>query len=108
MAAQLARDGKLTADMELGLIFYTQDPEDLQVVGQVRQHGQVLFELKGNKGQLAAVATQLALAKLPPAVRGQLGSSAAVRWRLVHFADEEESFDRCMADVEFQSRALPA
>lgn len=102
MAQQLQKDGRLRPGMELGLIFFSQRADEVQVVGRVRSAGQVLFELKGARPHLSAVATQLALAKLSPAERSGLQPSARVHWRTVRFTSEQESIDRFMVDVEFQ------
>lgn len=104
MAEQLQRDGRLEADMELGLVFYSTTPDDMRIVGTVRRYGQTLFELTGSRAQLSAVAAQLALSKLASAERKGLEAAADVRWRTVQFADENETFDRFIVDVAFRGR----
>jgi hypothetical protein len=101
MAAQLRRDGRLQPGMELGLLFYAPAPDDLYVVGRVKQGPTVLFELKGHKPQLSAIAADLALARLTPAEQRTLRPSVDVRWRVVQFTGEDEVVDRFLADVAF-------
>jgi hypothetical protein len=103
MTAQLARDGYTEPGTELGLVFASHREDDLTVIGSVRRHGQVLCELNGSRNQLCAVATQLALTKLPLLERQGLRPPARVRWRVVHFTGdaEGEAEDRFMANVEF-------
>ena len=104
MAGQLRRDGRLLPGAELGLLFYASSPDDLHVVGRVRQGSQVLLELTGRKAQLSAVATQLALDRLPPAERRCLAPDARVEWRNVRFTGDGEPLDRFFADVTFRRR----
>lgn len=105
MAEQLRRDGRLGPEMELGLLFYADSPDDVHVVGRVRQGARVLFELKGRKPQLTALATRLALDRLPAEERRELVLSAEVAWRAVRFTAGGEQLDRFMADVTFRKRA---
>lgn len=105
MAAQLERDGYLTGDTELGLLFYAQRSDEMTVVGSVRRGGQTLFQLKGSRADLCALAAQLALDKLSPRETRGLGSNASVRWRTFRLEDGPEPVDRFLAEVEFQYRA---
>jgi hypothetical protein len=76
----------------------------LSLVAQVCRQGKLLYELKGGRLQLAAVATQLALDKLSPIERSQLKPNAEVRWRAIKFTDGETKLERFMVDVEFRKR----
>lgn len=107
MVEQLRRDGRLSRDMELGLLFYAHTPDNVHVVGRVRRCGEVLFELKGSGPHLCAVATQLALEKLRPEERRALAPTAEVRWRTIRFTGESEAdaLDRFMVDVQFMHQA---
>lgn len=105
MAAQLERDGYLTPDTELGLLFYAERPEEMRVVGSVRRGGQILFQMKGSRADLCAVAANLALGKLSPAQSRGLSSSASVRWRTFRLTEGPEPVGRFLAEVEFQYRA---
>lgn len=105
MAGQLRRDGRLRPGSELGLFFYATGPDDLHVVGRVRQGSQVLFELTGRKPHLSAVATQLALDRLSPDERQGLAPEARVSWRNVRFTGDGEPLDRFFVDVAFSRRA---
>lgn len=105
MAAQLERDGYLTPDTELGLLFYAERPDEMRVVGSVRRAGQTLFQLKGDRSDLCAVAARLALEKLSPRESRGLTSSASVRWRTFRLNEGPEPVDRFLAEVEFQYRA---
>jgi hypothetical protein len=104
LAKQLQRDGRLEKEMELGLLFYAKKPDDLSLVAKVSRHGKVLFELKGGRPHLAAVAIQLALDKLSPLERCQLEPQAQVRWRAIKFTGDESTLERFMVDVEFRKR----
>jgi hypothetical protein len=104
LAKQLQRDGRLEQEMELGLLFYAEKPDDMRLVAQVCRHGQLLFELKGGRPHLAAVATQLALDKLSPTERSQLEPKAEVRWRAIKFSGTDTTLERFMVDVEFRKR----
>lgn len=105
MAQQLRRDGRLNGDAELGLVFFTDRGNDLRVKGIVRRAGETLWELSGGRTQLSAIATELALSKLPPRLHRSLQSTAVVRWRALRFVDENEEVDRFAADVEFNYKA---
>jgi|GEM_PF-5232327 len=105
MVDQLRRDGRLGPGLELGLLFYADTPDDMQVVGRVREGSKVLFELTGRKPQLSALATQMALAKLESEERQMLAPEATVEWRSVRFSGEGEPLDRFFADVAFRRRA---
>jgi len=107
MAVQLQRDGRLEKDMELGMVFYSDVPEQMYVLGSVQRCGRTLFELKGDRPQLCAVATQLALTKLTPAERSGLAAAADVHWRTVQFTSDGQSFDRFLVDVAFRRRGQP-
>lgn len=104
MAEQLRRDGRLRPGAELGLVFWANRDDDLNVRGTIRAGGRTLFELKGNRSHLAAVAAQLALSKLDPALKRSVESAAQVRWRAVRLTGFEENIDRFTADVEFSYR----
>lgn len=108
MAEQLRRDGRLQSGMEIGLVFCLLTREEISVCCTVRRFGQALFELKGGRPQLCAVATQLALDKLEPDERRGLEPLAQVHWRAVRFTDGDGSADRFLADVEFYERVFPA
>jgi len=104
LAKQLQRDGRLEREMELGLHFYAQAPDDMSLVAKVCRHGKLLFELKGGRPHLAAVVTQLALDKLSSIERYQLEPTATVRWRAMKFSGDETTIERFMVDVEFRKR----
>jgi len=104
LTRQLERDGRLGQGLELGLLFYAEKHDGLNLVAQVRHNGKLLFELKGGRPHLAAVATQLALDKLPPMERSQFEPNASVRWRAIKFTGNESTLERFMVDVEFHKR----
>jgi hypothetical protein len=104
LAAQLKRDGLARPGMELGLTFYLIPPDRVSVRCRVEEGGTPLFEMVGGPPELAAIATNLALAKLDPTERRGLLPAATVHWRSVRFSADGESVDRFFADVRFTSR----
>lgn len=106
MVRQLHRDGRYFEDMELGLTIYAPSLDDAHATASVRYKGKDLFNMEGNRSQLCAVVTDLALSKLAKGESQRYRPQASVRWRMVRLSDEDGSKDIIVADVEFCERAL--
>lgn len=106
MFTQLSRDGRLPQGADLGLMFYSQSPGDMQVLGTLRLGGQVLHQLRGTRQQLCAIATQTALDRLSAVEQRGCLPQAQVHRRQVTFKGEDTVLDRFFVDVEFRERAV--
>ena len=66
MVDQLRRDGELRPGMEIGLIFYSSDPQDMRVDASVLLEGGGSILISGNRNQISRVIKNIVAAKLGP------------------------------------------
>lgn len=108
MVDQLKKERKLRPGMEIGLIFSSSDPGNMEVEASIILARQAPIIMRGDRRQISAVITNIALNRLAPGESRDYKPEVTVRFRSTRFTDDEGSLDTFFAEVEFHDRTPAA